>query len=98
MNESHMLAKVMWCLLIVAAVTVPVDDVVVRRAVGLTGNPCRPIGQEFHITGQYDLDGRVDATSTLRQFLMRFGRDLCDCLTPCLSFGRLYTSRTCLFA
>src|SRR5262249_40413889 len=77
-----MLAKVMWCLLIVATVTVAGDDVIVRRAVGLAGNPCRAIGQEVNITGQHDLDGCVDATAPLRQFFVRFGRNLRHSLTP----------------
>src|SRR3989442_12532056 len=67
-RTEAMLAEVVRRLLIVAAVAVPVDDVVGRAAIGLAGNLRGAIGQQFHITSKGHLFGPVDAAVALRRF------------------------------
>ena len=85
MNESHVFAKLVWCLLEIAAITVTIDDMVGSRAVALAGYLGRPIGQQLHIASQHDLDGAVNAASTLWQLRLGLLGYLRHCLTPCLA-------------
>src|SRR5262245_42399578 len=92
-----MLAKVMRRLLIVAAVTVSVNDVVGRDAMALAGNLCRAIRQQLHIARQHDLDRALDASTALWQLRPGLVGNVSHSRTPGLPGGLLETRRTCLF-
>jgi hypothetical protein len=88
-----MLAEVVRCLLVVAAVTVPVDDMVGCRAVTLAGDLGGAIGQKLYIARQHNLDRAIHPAIALRQLGLGFGSNLGYSCTPSGS-GRITEVRS----
>jgi hypothetical protein len=82
-RAQPMFAKIVGRLLIVAAVTVTIDDVVGRRAVALAGHLRRAIRQQLDIAVEDEGNCLVHTAVALWQLGLGLIGDRCYSITPC---------------